>query len=147
MDRRAFLCGLTLGSLSAPLAVEPIEAQQATGAIARIGYLIISQDAPRLREAFRRRLRDLGYVEGRNFVLEIRSAEGKHDRYAALAAELVAPKVDVIVASGGTPAALAAKQATRTIPIVFTSVGDPVTSGLVTSLAQPGGNATGLSQP
>ena len=77
-------------------------------------------------------------------MIEYRDAEGKLERFPALAAELVALKVDVIVAAG-TPAALAAKQATRTIPIVFTAVGDPVTSGLVTSLARPGGNVTGLS--
>jgi putative tryptophan/tyrosine transport system substrate-binding protein len=127
---------------AAPLAAE---AQQA-GKVARIGYMVLSSDAPRFREAFRQGLRDLGYIEGRNFVLEIRSAESKPERYPALAAELVALKVDVIVVSGGgTPAALAAKQATGTLPIVFTNVGDPVTSGLVTSLARPGGNITGLS--
>jgi putative tryptophan/tyrosine transport system substrate-binding protein len=100
---------------------------------------------PRLREGFLQGLRDLGYVEGHNLVIEVRSAEGQHERYAALATELAALKVDVIVTSGGTSAALAAKQATRTLPIVFIGVGDPVTSGLVASLARPGGNATGLS--
>jgi putative tryptophan/tyrosine transport system substrate-binding protein len=83
-------------------------------------------------------LRDLGYVEGRNVVVEYRFAEGKLERYPALAAELVALKVDVIVAPI-TLAALAAKQATKTIPIVFAAVGDPITDGLVTSLARPGG--------
>jgi putative tryptophan/tyrosine transport system substrate-binding protein len=97
-----------------------------------------------MREAFLQGLRDLGYVEGRNVVMEYRFAEGKLERYPALAAELVALKVDAIVAPI-TPAALAAKQATRTLPIVFITVGDPVTSGLVTSLARPGGNVTGLS--
>jgi len=97
-----------------------------------------------MREAFRQGLRDLGYVEGRNVVIEYRDAEGKHERLPALAAELVALKVDVIVAPP-TPAALAAKQATRTLPIVFFSVSDPVSSGLVTSLGRPGGNVTGLS--
>jgi len=99
---------------------------------------------PHVREAFLQGLRDLGYVEGRNVVIEYRDAEGKSERFPALAAELVALKVDVIVAPG-TPAALAAKQATRTLPIVFPIAGDPVTSGLVTSLARPGGNVTGLS--
>jgi putative ABC transport system substrate-binding protein len=89
-------------------------------------------------------LRDLGYVEGRNVVLEFRDAEGKIERLPALAAELVALQVDVIVV-GNTPAALAAKQATKTIPIVMTAISDPVTSGLVTSLAHPGGNLTGAS--
>src|SRR5262249_11650234 len=85
-----------------------------------------------------------GYVEGRNVVIEHRSAEGKLERLPALAAELVALKVDVIVAAAALPA-LAAKLATRTIPIVFAGVADPVTSGLVSGLARPGGNVTGLS--
>ena len=84
------------------------------------------------------------YVDGRSVVIEYRDAEGKYDRLPARAAELVALKVDVIVAAD-TPAALAAKQATRTLPIVFIGAGDPVTIGLVTSLARPGGNVTGLS--
>jgi ABC-type uncharacterized transport system substrate-binding protein len=141
VDRRAFL-GILAGSLlAAPLAAE---AQQAAK-VARIGYLAGSLAAtPHLPEAFRQGLRDLGYVEGRNLVIEYRDAEGKYERLPALAAELVALKVDVIVA-GGAPQALAAKQATRTIPIVFASSPDPVESGLVTSLARPGGNVTGLS--
>jgi ABC-type uncharacterized transport system substrate-binding protein len=125
----------------APLA---LEAQQAAG-IPRIGYLGTNLAAsPHLPEAFRQGLRDLGYVEGRNVVIEYRSAEGKLERFPTLAAELVALKVDVILATS-TPAALAAKQATRTIPIVFAAVADSVASGLVTSLARPGGNVTGLS--
>jgi putative ABC transport system substrate-binding protein len=100
--------------------------------------------SPRVAEAFRQGLRDLGYVEGRDFVIEFRDAKGTPERLPALAAELVALKVDVIVASG-TPHALAAKQATRTIPIVFTASVDPVMEGLVTSLARPGGNVTGLT--
>jgi putative ABC transport system substrate-binding protein len=138
--RRKFL--LSAGALlAAPLAAE---AQQAAK-IARIGYLAGNLAAgPRLEEAFRQGLRDLGYVEGRNVVIEIRDAEGKPERFPALAAELVALKVDVIVAPN-TPQALAAKQATRSLPIVFSFVADPVASGLVTSLARPGGNVTGLS--
>jgi ABC-type uncharacterized transport system substrate-binding protein len=89
-------------------------------------------------------LRDLGYVEGRNVVIEYRDAGGKVERLPALAAELVALKVDVIMAES-TPLALAAKQATRTLPIVFISAGDPLADGLATSLARPGGNVTGLS--
>ncbi|HEV8458500.1 MAG TPA: ABC transporter substrate-binding protein, partial [Methylomirabilota bacterium] len=100
--------------------------------------------SPHRQEAFRQGLRDLGYVEGRNVVIEYRDAEGNVERLPALAAELVALKVDVIVV-GGTPAVLAAKQATKTIPIVFTVAADPVADGLVTSLARPGGNVTGLS--
>jgi putative tryptophan/tyrosine transport system substrate-binding protein len=141
MNRRTFLCGLTLGTLAAPLAAS---AQQAAK-VPRIGYLAGNMaTAPHLPEAFRQGLRDLGYVEGRNVVIEYRDAEGKLERLHALAAELVALKVDVILA-GGTPQALAAKQATKTIPIVFGAVADPVTDGLVTSLARPGGNITGLS--
>jgi len=89
-------------------------------------------------------LRDLGYVEGRNLVIEDRSAEGKFERLPALAAELVALGVDVILAPG-TPSAMAARQATGTVPIVVANAGDPVASGLVASLARPGGNVTGLS--
>jgi putative ABC transport system substrate-binding protein len=142
IDRRTFLAGTGAMLLAAPLAAE---AQQAAK-IPRIGYVGLNSGAnPHLREAFRRGLRDLGYVEGRNVVIEYRDAEGKPGRLSALAAELVALRVDVIVTGGGTPTALAAKQATKTIPIVFASAPDPVTDGLVTSLARPGGNVTGSS--
>jgi ABC-type uncharacterized transport system substrate-binding protein len=141
IGRRTFLGVIAGGLLAAPLATE---AQQAAK-IARIGLLANNPAAnPHLIEAFRQGLRDLGYVEGRNLVIEIRSGEGKLERLPALAAELVALKVDVIVV-GGTPAALAAKQATTILPIVVAAAGDPVTSGLVTSLTRPGGNVTGLS--
>ena len=141
MDRRTFLAGTSAALLASPLAAE---AQQAAK-VARIGYLSPNLAAnPHLPESFRQGLRDLGYVEGRNVVIEYRDAEGKLERLPALAAELVALKVDVIVV-GGTPQALAAKQATRTLPIVFAVVGDPAGRGLVTSLARPGGNLTGLS--
>jgi ABC-type uncharacterized transport system substrate-binding protein len=140
-ERRAFLGTLVGGLLAAGLAAE---AQQAVK-IARIGWLGANPAPGRhMREAFLQGLRDLGYVEGRNVVVEYRFAEGKLERYPALAAELVALKVDVIVAPI-TLAALAAKRATKTIPIVFAAVGDPITDGLVTSLARPGGNVTGLS--
>jgi putative ABC transport system substrate-binding protein len=141
MDRRTFMCGVAGSLLGTALAAE---AQQVAKA-ARIGYLgrdIAS--GPHLPEAFLQGLRDLGYIEGRNVVIEYRDAKGKSERLPALAAELVALKVDVIVAASILPA-LAAQQATRTLPIVFASVGDPVSSGLVTSLARPGGNVTGLS--
>jgi len=141
MERRAFLAGTGAVLLAVPLAAE---AQQAVK-ITRIGYLGFNLTAsPHLPEAFRQGLRDLGYVEGRNVVIEYRDAEGKPERLPALAAELVALKVDVILAPG-TPQALAAKQATRTLPIVFGAAADPVGSGLVSSLARPGGNVTGLS--
>jgi ABC-type uncharacterized transport system substrate-binding protein len=90
-------------------------------------------------------LRDLGYVEGKSIVIEYRWAEGKYDRLPNVVAELIALKVDVIVTAGGTPSALAAKHATTTIPIVVTGVGDAVGTGLVASLARPGGNITGLT--
>ena len=140
MDRRALLGIVAGGILAAPLtATAP---PQKT----RIGYLSLNAPAnPHLRGAFRQGLRDLGYVEGRNVVVEFRDAGGQLERLSALAAELVALGVDVIVTAGGTPTALAAKQATATVPIVFSSASDPVTDGLVTSLARPGGNVTGLS--
>jgi putative ABC transport system substrate-binding protein len=144
MDRRSFIAGIISGFLAAPLAGEA----QPAGKIYRIGVLetvpLTDAGGARLWEAFSEGLRDLGYVEGRNLVVEYRSAEGQPKRLPALAAELIALKDDVIVAPN-TPAALAAKQATRTVPIVFIGAGEPVTSGLVPSLAQPGGNVTGLS--
>jgi putative ABC transport system substrate-binding protein len=140
MDRRAFLAG-SAALLAAPLAAEAQQPVQ----VARMGWLGDNPAAGHpLRGAFLQGLRDLGYVEGRNVVIEYRFAEGKLERYPTLAAELVALKVDVIVAPI-SPAALAAKQATRTIPIVFAAVSDPIADGLVTSLARPGGNVTGLS--
>ncbi|TMK76167.1 MAG: ABC transporter substrate-binding protein [Actinobacteria bacterium] len=140
MERRTFMAMLTGGIVAAPLTAE---AQQAAK-VARIGYLSGNlASGPHLPEAFRQGLRELGYVEGRNVVIEYRDAEGKFERLPALAAELVALKVDVILA-GGILSGRAAKRATRTIPIVFVAA-DPVGSGLVTSLARPGGNVTGLS--
>jgi putative ABC transport system substrate-binding protein len=142
MKRRTFLAMVSGSLLAAPLAAEAQQAAKFT----RIGYLSTNLAAtPHRPEAFRQGLRVLGYVEGRNLVIEYRDAEGKVERLPALAAELVALKVDVIVTDGGTVAAVAAQQATRTVPIVFAGVGDPVTSGLVTNLARPGGNVTGLS--
>jgi putative ABC transport system substrate-binding protein len=139
--RVVFSITVLLGGLFSPVAAE---AQQAAK-VPRIGYVSTNLAAnPRLAEAFRQGLRDLGYVEGRDVVIEYRSAEGKLDRFPTLAAELVALKVDVIVAAN-TRAALAAKHVTRTLPIVFATAVDPVTNGLVTSLARPGGNVTGLS--
>ncbi len=139
--RREFIGTLAGGLVAAPFAAE---AQQAA-MVPRIGYLSPNLTAsPHTHKAFRQGLHDLGYVEGRNLVIEYRDAEGKLERLPALAAELVALKVDVVVAPN-TVAALAARQATKTIPIVFAVAADPVTSGLVTSLARPGGNVTGLS--
>jgi putative tryptophan/tyrosine transport system substrate-binding protein len=123
-------------------------AAQPAAKVPRVGYLSpgSSSDPARQRrfEAFRQGLRELGYVEGQNIAIESRWAEGQYDRYSALAADLVRLKVDVIVAVGGR-ATQDAQQATRTIPIVMSVVIDPVGSGLVASLARPGGNVTGLT--
>jgi len=141
VHRREFLGTMASGLLAAPLVAE---AQQAAN-VTRIGYLSHNLAASsHLRDAFLQGLRELGYVEGRNVVIEYRYAEGKPERLPALAAELVALKVDVIVTVSNTTA-LAAKQATRTVPIVFTAVANPVAAGIVTSLARPGGNLTGLA--
>jgi len=110
----------------------------------RIGVLIPGGTWSQQGTEFRRNLRELGYTEGKNVVMEVREAAGRHDRLLDLANELVRLKVDVIVA-GSTPGALAAKTATGTIPIVMVLTGDPVASGLVASLARPGGNVTGLT--
>src|SRR5437870_873265 len=133
---------LTLVILTAPLIAE---AQPPTK-VHRVGLLVgrppIEPD-PTL-EAFRQGLRDLGYVEGQNLIIEYRGAEGSLERPRDLAAELVQLKVDVIIA-GGPAAIRAAQHATRTIPIVMVGAGDPVAEGFVVSLAHPGGNITGLS--
>ncbi len=133
---------LVLGLLAAPLVAD---AQQAAN-IPRIGYLDanpLSGDTARM-EAFQQGLLELGYVEGKNIVIELRSAEGKRDRLPTLAAELVHLKVDVIVTAGASTTR-AAKKATTTIPIVIAQHSDPVGAGFVASLARPGGNITGLS--
>jgi len=103
-----------------------------------------SPTAPEV-DAFRQGLRELGYVEGKNIIIDFRNTEGKTDRFASVAAELVRLKVDIIVAAGGSAVVLAAKPATDTIPIVMTNPGDPVAIGVVASLARPGGNVTGLT--
>ena len=142
MDRRRFLLTSLAGTLAAPVGARA----QPTGKVVRIGYLATDlAAASSTTEAFRRGLRHLGYVEGRNVVIEYRDAEGKSERLPALAVELATLKTDVIVTAGGTLAALAAKQATKTVPIVFVAVSDPIASAVVTSLAHPGGNVTGVS--
>src|SRR4029450_5809498 len=141
MDRRRFLLTSLAGAVAVPLAVG---AQQA-GRPYRIGVLDIvkvSSNEANL-SAFRQGLRELGHVEGQNFVIEYRSADGLADRFPDLASELVRLKVDVIV-TRGTPAALAAKHATGTIPIVMVASGDPVGVGLVPDLARPVGGGAGL---
>jgi putative tryptophan/tyrosine transport system substrate-binding protein len=138
-----FAVSLALALLVAPLAAE---AQQ-PATIYRIGYLGpgAGSTLPAALDAFRQQLRQLGYVEGQNVALEYRWAADRDDQLPSLAADLVRLKVDVIVVEGHTPAIQAAKQATRTIPIVMGVSGDPVKTGLVESLARPGGNVTGLS--
>jgi putative ABC transport system substrate-binding protein len=142
LNRRAFLSALPLAMLALPLAVG---AQQA-GKVYRIAFLGAS--SPALESgpiaAFRQGLRELGYIEGQNIAIEYRWAEGQYDRYPAFVAEAVALKVDVIVTEG-TPAAIAARDGTRTVPIVMAVIGDPVAAGVVSSVARPGGNITGSS--
>jgi len=123
-----------------------VAAAQPTGKIFRIGFLDSStaSGSALLVDAFRQELNKLGWVEGKNITIEYRFAGGKSERLAELAADLVRHKVDLIMATG-TPLAFDAKRATTIIPIVMVSAGDPVASGLVTSLARPGGNITGLS--
>jgi putative ABC transport system substrate-binding protein len=125
--------------LAAPL---PAEAQQAK--VPRIGVLLLISAPERFQGSFREGLRELGYVEGRNILVEYRYAAGQVDRLTDLAADLVRLKVDVIVAQS-TPSVQAAKRATAEIPIVMAPAGDPVGTGLVATLARPGGNVTGLS--
>ena len=123
-----------------------VEAQQTTK-VSRIGFLAFGSPsgASSSFEAFRKGLGEMGYVEGQNFSIEHRWAEGQQDRLSGLASELARIKVDIIMASGMS-AVLAAKNATKTIPIVFVGAADPVAWGLVASLAHPGGNVTGLSE-
>jgi ABC-type uncharacterized transport system substrate-binding protein len=138
---------IIIGLLTALLltAVSLSEAQQGKK-IPRIGFLGNSTEAleANLIGPFREGLRDLGYVEGKNIIIEWRWAEGKYDRFPALIGELVAQKVDIIV-TAGTPASLAVKKAAPAIPLVMLAVGDPIGTGLIESLAHPGGNVTGLS--
>jgi putative ABC transport system substrate-binding protein len=139
MRRREFITGIGAA------AAWPIVARAQQKSMPVIGFLGIAEPGVLAMVAFRQGLRELGYVEGSNILIEYRWAEGKMERLPVLAAELVALKVDVILTAGGTVAVLAAKQATTTVPIVFGVVGDPIAEGLVTSLARPGGNVTGLS--
>jgi putative tryptophan/tyrosine transport system substrate-binding protein len=137
MRRREFIAGL--GSVAAWPVVA--RAQQPVK-VRRIGLLSVGSLLLEMRPVFSAALRELGWIEGKNVTFELR--QGQPDRLPALVAELLRLDVDVIVA-GGTPAPLAAKRATTTIPIVMSSAGDPLGTGLVASLARPGGNVTGLS--
>jgi putative ABC transport system substrate-binding protein len=143
---KKYIFGFALCAMLLALCV-PSEAQQPTKN-PRIGYLAPrSQAAESTRaEAIRLALRELGYIDGQNVAFEYRYGDGQRDRYPKLAAELVRLKVDVIVAAGGDQAVLAAKNATKTIPIVMVGGGiDPVRAGLIESLARPGGNITGVT--
>jgi putative tryptophan/tyrosine transport system substrate-binding protein len=142
MKRREFVTLIGGAALAWPL---PARAQQ-TGKLPTIGWLGASMPSTETERVARfvQRLHELGWMEGRNIGIEFRWGEGRPARFAEIAAEFVRLKVDVIVTSG-TPTVIAAKQATSTVPIVFVSVGDPVNTGLVASLARPGGNVTGLS--
>jgi len=131
---------LTLSLLVAPHTVTA----QPRSTVPRIGIVLPGMASHPVWEAFQQGLRDLGYIEGHNIVLVLRVAEGKSEAFPALIAELVRLPVDVLVI-GSTPGALAAKEATQTIPVVIGAMGDPVGSGVVASLARPGGNLTGLS--
>ena len=143
ISRRAFTATIAGGLITRPLVVGAQPAQKAP----RVGVLLLfgtpGQPNP-LVDAFRGGLRDLGYVEGQTVLIDYRWAEGQEQRLTDHAADLVRLKVAVIV-TPGTPATMAARAATRAIPIVMTNVGDPVGSGIVASLARPGGNITGLS--
>jgi putative tryptophan/tyrosine transport system substrate-binding protein len=141
MRRIGLAVVLALSVVLAPLADEA----QPAGKVYRIGFLRAGQPPKTFVEAFQQGLRARGYIEGRNVVIEYRYTDGSFDELSRLAAELVRFNVDVILASGA-PAAFAARSATTKVPIVFASVYDPVEIGLVTGLAHPGGNVTGLSQ-
>jgi len=142
VDRRAFIGAIAGGLLAAPLAAEAQQPER----IYRIG--VLERTSPAINAAnldgFRRGLLELGYVERRNYAIEYRSADGHDERFPSLTVELVRLKVDLIL-TRGTPAALAAKNATATIPVVILGVGDPVVQGVVAGLAHPGRNVTGLS--
>ena len=142
LSRRRFLLTSLAGALAAPVGAGAQRADR----VYKIGYLSyrgcgVSLDP---KDAFQQGLRDLGYIEGRNLVIECRDAVGRVDRFPDLATELVRLKIEILAAES-TPASLAAKQATITVPIVMLNVGDPVRSGLVGSLARPGGNITGVA--
>ena len=137
MDRRAFLATLTGGLLAAPLAAEG----QPAGKVSRIGVVVGGVD---YTDNLRQGLREQGWVEGRNVVVLKRVWEGRTEQFPKIIADLIQLKVDIIVSSS-TPAVRAAKESTRTIPIVMAGLTDPVGAGLISSLARPGGNITGLT--
>ena len=141
-NRRKLVMAFGASALVAPFG----SFAQQKGKVWRVGFLtnFPPDNDPRF-EVFRQQLRDLGHVEGKTITIDYLSAEGKYDRLPALVAELVKRNADVIMVDGGTPGAIAAKNATKTIPIVMAAINDPVGQGLVASLARPGGNVTGNS--
>jgi ABC-type uncharacterized transport system substrate-binding protein len=141
MNRREVITLIGGAAAACPLTAHA----QPTGKLPVIGFLVAGTPSShgQLVVGFQQRLRELGWIEGRNIILEVRWAEGRSERFIEIADEFVRLKVDVIVTAGG--AVLAAKQATSVIPIVFAAAADPVGAGLVASLARPGGNVTGLS--
>jgi putative tryptophan/tyrosine transport system substrate-binding protein len=141
MNRRTFLCGLTLGPLVPPVTGEAQSGRKPP----RVAFITTtSPETSTSADAFRQGMGDLGYVEGQNIVIEWRWGRGGTERFVEFADDVVRIPVDVIVAAN-TPAGLAAKRATRTIPIVIATMVDPVGDGFVASLARPGGNITGLT--
>jgi putative ABC transport system substrate-binding protein len=146
MNRRAFI-SLVVGSAAGPSLAWPLVAHAQQPALPVVGLLGAPSAAPYAPfvAAVQRGLQEVGFIEGRNVAIEQRWAEGKYDRLPAMAAELVARRVALIVAIGGAPAALAARTATSTIPIVFNMTADPVQLGLVASFNRPGGNVTGVT--
>jgi len=141
MKRREFIT-LVGGAAAWPLIVR---AQQPAMPVVGFVHILSSENVPHFLAAFHQGLKEVGFIEGQNVAIEYRWAHGQYDRLPQLAADLVSRKVDVIAALGGAPSPQIVEAATRTIPIVFAANGDPITEGLVQSLARPGGNATGVS--
>ena len=142
IDRRRFLLTSLAGALGAPLVAEAQQAEK----VYRVGFLaLIPGEDVTLMKPLRERFAELGYTEGRNLIFDYRSAEGHQERLLPLARELVRARPDVLIAGAGTLAPRALKEVTTTIPIVFSSVGDPVRAGLIETLTRPGGNITGLT--
>ncbi len=140
MDRRTFISSITFGLVALPLAAEAQAPK-----VYRVGYIGTTPPPPHMWEPFLQELRVRGWVEGQNIVFDRRFSEGHTERFPAFAVELVRLKVDMILTAGGPAQARAAKSATTVLPIVFVTAGDPVAEGLVSNLARPGGNMTGLA--